>query len=129
MPGKHAPRSSGCHLQRMGDLLSRHCSISVPENEPNAPQKKILSWPVIAQSSSLGNFGENAGAWLRTALLRSLASHTTMQLPSNSPAKLQLIYPSEKNVLASYKGPQGGGCLPYSKAYHNKQKWLENYLQ
>lgn len=125
MPGKHASRTNGCHLQRIGDLLSRYCAISGDKTDT----KQILPWRVIAQSSSLGNFGDNAGAWLRTALLRSLASHKTMQLPSNSPAKLQLVYPSEKNVLASYKGPQGGGCLPYSKASHDKQKWLENYLQ
>lgn len=124
VPGKHY--GSGSHLNRVGDLLSRHCVLpqkTTPDSE--GP----LSWGVMAQASSIGSLGKDAGQWLRKVVLRSLGSHQKSVLPSNSPATLNVIYPSVDNVLNSYYGPDGGGCLPYSKNINDKQLWLKDYLQ
>lgn len=124
VPGKHY--GEGSHLHTVGDLLCKHCTL---------PQKLTpdsdgpLSWGVMAQASSIGSLGKDAGQWLRMVLLRSLASHQKAPLPGNSQATLNIIYPSVANVLSSYYGPDGGGCLPYSKAINEKQLWLKNYLQ
>lgn len=83
----------------------------------------------MAQASSLGSLGKDAGQWLRKVLLRSLASHHKGPLPGNSSATINVIYPSLDNVLNSYYGPDGGGCLPYSKNINDKQLWLKEYLQ
>ena len=32
------------------------------------------------------------------------------------------------DVLGSHDGLAGGGCLPYARKTHEKQKWLEKYL-
>lgn len=61
-------------------------------------------------------------------MLRSLASHKRSKLPANSQAHLNVVFPSKRNVLSSYHGENGGGCLPYSRSVHEKQKWLETYL-
>lgn len=124
MPGKH--RAEGSHVHRVGDLLSRHCELPI-KTTPDS--EGPLSWGVMAQASSIGSLGKDAGEWLRTVVLRSLASHKKGQLPRNSPATLNVIYPSAANVLNSYYGPDGGGCLPYSKAINMKQRWLKDYLQ
>lgn len=124
MPGKHY--GEGSHLHSVGDLLSRYCSLP---QKLTPDEEGPLSWGVMAQASSLGSFGKNAGEWLRRFLLRSLASHQKGPLPGNSPATLNIIYPSVANVLSSYYGPEGGGCLPYSKAINEKQPWLKDYLQ
>lgn len=47
----------------------------------------------------------------------------------NSNAVLSLVYPSVDNVMTGYFGPESGGCLPYSKATNEKQKWLQQYMQ
>lgn len=127
VPGKHGASTFGGHLNQVGDLLSRHCNL--PEQNKAAGEDGPLSWSVIAQASSIGNLGQNPANWLRSGMLRSLASHKKHKLPLNSNAKFSIIFPSLKNVLNSYKGPDGGGCLPYSKSTHEKQKWLESYLQ
>lgn len=81
------------------------------------------------QSSSIGSLGKTSADWLRSGLLRSLSSHKKVRLPSNSSTPLSVIFPTVKNVLGSYYGPQGGGCLPYSKATNDKQPWFRSYLQ
>lgn len=100
---------------QMGDLLTRHCKIPAGE--------RPLQWSVIGQASSIGNLGATPAAWLRGGLLRSLASHAGHPLPASSDAKFSVIFPSKQDVLNSYHGANGGGCLPYSKATHEKQKW------
>lgn len=127
VPGKHGSTSYSGHLNQVGDLLSRHCSL--PDQNQAAGEDGPLSWHIIAQASSIGNLGQTPAAWLRGGMLRSLASHKKHKLPMNSNAKLSIIFPSKKNVMNSYKGTDGGGCLPYSKTTHEKQKWLETYLQ
>lgn len=125
-PGRHFPVENGSHVHRVGHLLSKHCVLpakTTPESE--GP----LSWGVIAQASSIGSLGKTPGEWLRSVLLRSLASHKDCPTPSNSSATLSVVFPSRENVMNSYYGEEGGGCLPYSKANNEKQKWLKDYLQ
>ena len=47
---------------------------------------------------------------------------------ANKTPSVKMIYPSKSDVLGSYDGLAGGGCLPYAKKTHEKQKWLEKYL-
>lgn len=126
VPGKHPANSYGGHLNQVGDLLSRHCCL--PEEDKTTKSGGPLTWSIIAQASSIGNLGQNPAAWLRSALLRSLASHKKHKLPLNSNAKIHILFPTKTNVINSYKGVNGGGCLPYSKSTHEKQLWLEAYL-
>lgn len=127
VPGHHTPtiRPSNCHLHRVGELLSKHCTLPA---KTTPTSEGPLSWGIIAQSSSIGNLGKAPGDWLRSSLLRSLATHKDCRLPMNSNATISVVYPSKSNVLGSYYGPNGGGCLPYSKAAHEKQTWLKDYL-
>ncbi|XP_017775871.1 PREDICTED: probable tyrosyl-DNA phosphodiesterase [Nicrophorus vespilloides] len=125
VPGKHYPKDMGCHLHYVGALLSKHSEF--PKN-PTNDNEKAINWKVIAQASSIGSLGKNAGEWLRSSLLRSLASHKDVPLVSNSQAKLKLIFPSANNVVNSHFGLEGGGCLPYAQKVHDKQKWLNEYL-
>lgn len=126
VPGKHSPKEPGSHIHRVGDLLSRHCVL--PE-KTSAQSEGPLAWGVFAQASSIGSMGKDPKQWLRSVLLRSLASHHKSPLPSNSNAVLNIVYPSVENVMYSYYGADGGGCLPYSKSTNEKQRWLQDYLQ
>nr|XP_023029940.1 probable tyrosyl-DNA phosphodiesterase [Leptinotarsa decemlineata] len=124
-PGKYYPKSNGSHLHRVGNLLSNHCVLPVkttPESE--GP----LSWGIIAQASSIGSMGKSPAEWLRGSVLRALASHTKSPMPMNSNCTLSIIYPSVDNVMTGYFGHESGGCLPYSKATNEKQRWLQKYL-
>ncbi|XP_018336169.2 probable tyrosyl-DNA phosphodiesterase [Agrilus planipennis] len=124
-PGKSYMANTSSHLQRVGDLLSRHVTLPVkttPESE--GP----LSWGIIAQASSIGSLGKTPGEWLRKFFLGSLSSHKQNSFTENSNATLNVIYPTVENVLKSFYGPSGGGCLPYSKNTNEKQKWLQDYL-
>lgn len=128
VPGKHTPlsRNSQCHLHRTSDLLSKHCTLP---SKTSPSSEGPTAWGIITQSSSLGNMGKAPTEWLRGTLLRSLASHKNHYLSSNNNVTISVVYPSKNNVLESYYGPNGGGCLPYSKDAHEKQKWLNSYLQ
>lgn len=121
VPGDHRPGHQDCHLHRVANLLSRYCTIPADDesNEEN--------WPILAQASSLGLYGNSPSDWIKRLLLKSLASTRKYPCPANSNVKLCIIYPTEKNVLNSYKGAEGGRCLFYSKSVHNKQKWTESY--
>lgn len=124
-PGRHYPKNTGCHLHRIGDLLSRHCTLpakTTPESE--GP----LSWGIIAQASSIGVMGKNPAEWLRGTVLRSLASHVKDPMPINSNATLSIVYPSVDNVMTGYYGHKSAGCMPYSKATNEKQIWLQQYM-
>ncbi|XP_018573355.1 probable tyrosyl-DNA phosphodiesterase isoform X2 [Anoplophora glabripennis] len=125
VPGRHYPNNVGSHLHRVGALLKQHCTLpskTTPESE--GP----LSWGIIAQASSIGSMGKSPAEWLRGTLLRSLASHTKGPLPMNSNATLSIVYPSVDNVMTGYYGHESGGCLPYSKATNEKQRWLQEYM-
>ncbi|XP_060531183.1 probable tyrosyl-DNA phosphodiesterase isoform X2 [Cylas formicarius] len=124
-PGKHYPKRNGCHLHKVGDLLSQH-SILPAKTTPQS--EGPLSWGINAQASSIGSLGKTPAEWLRGSILRSLASHKQGALPNSSNATLNVIYPSVENVANGYFGLESGGCLPYSKATNEKQKWLHNYL-
>lgn len=126
VPDRHDSKSIGSHLTRVGDLLSRHCSLpqkTTPDSE--GP----LSWGIIGQASSIGSMGKNPAEWLRGSLLRSLSSHKNGPMPMNSNATLSIVYPSVDNVMKGYFGPESGGCLPYSKAVNEKQRWFQDYMQ
>ena len=42
--------------------------------------------------------------------------------------QMELIYPSHSDVMSSYDGPLGGGCLPYRQQTHSKQPWLIDHM-
>uniref|UniRef100_A0AAR5QH68 PBZ-type domain-containing protein n=1 Tax=Dendroctonus ponderosae TaxID=77166 RepID=A0AAR5QH68_DENPD len=124
-PGKHYAKQNGSHLHRVGDLLSQHCVLPA---KTTAQSEGPLSWGILAQASSIGSIGKTAAEWLRGSLLRSLASHKQSPLPGNSQATISLVYPSVSNVAHGYFGLESGGCLPYSKATNEKQRWLQTYM-
>ncbi|XP_049825811.1 probable tyrosyl-DNA phosphodiesterase isoform X2 [Aethina tumida] len=128
LPGKHYPTSdTGCHLHRVGDLLSRHCVL--PTKTGADDEGPLDSWSVVAQASALGCMGESPAKWLHGQILRCLASHSESP-SSNSPnVNLFIIFPTINNVMKGYYGSRSGGCLPYSKAIHREQWWLQDYIQ
>ncbi|XP_050498259.1 probable tyrosyl-DNA phosphodiesterase [Diabrotica virgifera virgifera] len=124
-PGKYYPNSNGSHLHAVADLLSRNCVLPAK----TTPQSEgPLSWGILAQASSIGSMGKNPADWLRGSLLRCLASHKGSPKPMNSSASISIVYPSVDNVMTGYFSHESGGCLPYSKATNEKQKWLQEYM-
>ncbi|XP_045479337.1 probable tyrosyl-DNA phosphodiesterase [Harmonia axyridis] len=124
-PGKHYPNDAGSHVHTVARLLKKHCNLpakTTPESEGPS------SWGVIGQSSSIGSLGKNAGEWLRSTFLRSLAAHKAASLTSNPNATLSFVYPTVDNVMTGHFGPESGGCLPYAKNVNEKQKWFQDYL-
>lgn len=124
-PGKHYPSSDGSHIHRVTDILSKHCTLpkkTTPDSE--GP----LAWGINAQASTIGSLGKTPAEWLRGTLLRTLATHMQGQPTGNSHATLNVVYPTVDNVMKSYFGAEGGGCLPYAKNIHEKQIWLKDYL-
>lgn len=83
--------------------------------------------PIVAQSSSLGNFGKWPAHWLAGQFARSFC-HVPHPSRSRKPPNVCVIYPSHKNVADSHDGLDGGGCLPYGSKFHRKQKWLNTFL-
>ena len=71
------------------------------------------SWRTIAQASSIGSLGPTPDSWLESELGKSLGCR-----------RLALVYPSLDDVLNSYDGRAGGGCLPYQRRTAEKQLWL-----
>ena len=71
-------------------------------------------WDLVVQCSSVGSLGRDP-AWLEGEFGRSLAGGGAATPP------VKLVYPARSDVLASYDGVLGGGCLPYSRATHLKQ--------
>lgn len=117
IPGKHPKndfRNAYGH-NRVGQLLLRH---SVPI-DPTVP--------IVAQSSSLGNFGKWPAHWLAGQFARSF-SPTPQSSRSQKTPSVCVIYPSLRNVADSHDGLDGGGCLPYNSKFHRKQRWLNALL-
>lgn len=125
VPGKHFPLSTGSHVHSVRELLSRHCNLPAK----TTPQSEgPLAWGILAQASSIGSLGKKPAEWLRSVFLSTLSCHKQGTLALNTAASLSIVYPSVVNVMSSFYGADGGGCLPYSKAIHEKQKWLHDYL-
>lgn len=112
IPGRHRDQNHG-HL-RLASLLKKH---SAPVD---------AKYPIVMQSSALGNFGNAAPEYLTGEIARSFQSSSGPT--GDTKPEVKLIYPSLRNVAASHDGLMGGGCLPYFKAAHNRQLWLNQYL-
>lgn len=112
IPGRHRNDSHG-HL-RLASLLKKHSAPVDPK------------FPIIMQSSALGNFGNAAHEYLTGEIARSF--QCSSGAASNATPEVKLMYPSLKNVTESHDGLLGGGCLPYFKNAHSRQPWLNKYL-
>ena len=86
---------------------------------------EMSKWPLILQCSSIGSLGHNENVWFRDEIGRALAA--TGKMTSDVP-EMSMIYPCKNDVMNSYDGILGGGCLPYSRKTHEKQPWLQKYL-
>lgn len=118
VPGTHHESGSNGYPHghaRVAHLLSKYA--------PKIPEESS----VVAQSSSLGSFGTNAGVWLTSEFLNSLRRDKESTGIRTLPP-FKLIYPSFNNVMDSHDGLIGGGCLPYGNQTHQKQPWLTQYL-
>lgn len=117
IPGKHAKKDfrNAYGHNRVAQLLLKH---SVPIDS---------AVPIVAQSSSLGNFGKWPGHWLAGQFARSF-SPTPQPSRSQKLPNVCVIYPSLRNVADSHDGLDGGGCLPYNSKFHRKQRWLNAFL-
>lgn len=113
IPGFHNDDSYG--HRRLGKLLKEQ---SVAIDEEHA---------IIMQSSSVGNFGKSAAEYLTGEVANSMKQDSRKLDVKRNP-QVKLIYPSLSNVKQSHDGIMGGGCLPYFRAAHERQPWLNEYL-
>ena len=96
---------------------------------PLSGHHPVHSHLFIGQCSSIGSLGQSPDTWLEAELGTSFAS--VRPGPGGPLARVtcrphvSLIYPSHEDVLGSYDGLLGGGCLPYSRATAVKQPWLQ----
>lgn len=117
VPGGHRDTPKGHHWghPKVGRILSQHCS---PIDD---------TYPIVAQSSSIGSLGSNIQTWVGNDILNSfrkdLAPAGLRKVP-----QFKMIYPSYSNVKNSHDDLLGGGGLPYRKATNDKQQWLKNHL-
>ncbi|KAJ8679346.1 hypothetical protein QAD02_015133 [Eretmocerus hayati] len=117
VPGSHKGLSfNSWGHRRLAAILSEHAVLP-----PDAPQ-----WPIIAQSSSIGNLGPNPDSWVVSNMVFSLSREKNKGIKSNP--NFQFIYPSLKNYEESFDCRDGSCCLPYSRKSHEKQQWLKNFL-
>lgn len=114
VPGSHreADMAKWGHRQ-VGAILRKHANPSSAD------------WPVTVQCSSIGSLGINSDAWMARELCGSLSNY---QRSTTKTPKVNVIYPSHGDVMASYDGPLGGCCLPYSGQTNAKQPWLSKHL-
>ena len=103
------------------DLWGHRAVAAILRKHAAAPEEK---WPLVVQCSSIGSLGATEDVWFRGELAKSLAA----QRGSSKIPPVKLVYPSKSDVLGSHDGIAGGGCLPYARRTHEKQKWLEKYL-
>ncbi|XP_052754562.1 probable tyrosyl-DNA phosphodiesterase isoform X2 [Galleria mellonella] len=116
-PGSHFDMDWG--MTRVGALLRQHCCIPPAENS---------KWPLLAQASSIGSYGNDPKLWLTGDFLHHFTKIKNQPQMLSAPAELKIIYPSLENVQRSLDGLLGGGCLPYAAAAHAKQPWLNSFL-
>ncbi|CAH2101303.1 unnamed protein product [Euphydryas editha] len=117
VPGSHFDLDWG--MNRVGTLLRQHCEIPASENR---------SWPLLAQASSLGSYGNDPKLWLTGDFLHNFTKIKNQPQMLSQPPSLKIIYPSLENVKQSHDDLLGGGCLPYSAEAHKKQPWLNGFL-
>lgn len=124
-PGEHYPRSNGCMLHYIGEMLTRHCTIAGPTVEHN-------SWRIVAQTSSIGLVGETPEQWLTTQFLRTLASNTESPyyptVRTRTPVKFSLVYPTIDNCLQGYLGHRSAVCGKYERGLRQLQYWLISFM-
>ncbi|XP_045457203.1 probable tyrosyl-DNA phosphodiesterase [Melitaea cinxia] len=116
-PGSHFDQDWG--MNRVGTLLRQHCEIPASENR---------LWPLLAQASSLGSYGNDPKLWLTGDFLHSFTKIKNQPQMLSQPPPLKIIYPSLENVKQSHDDLLGGGCLPYAAEAHRKQPWLNDFL-
>ena len=117
-PGSHREmpgRGFSFGHPRLGKLLSEH---SAPVDD---------SCPIVAQSSSIGNLGPNSQSYILSEIAISMRKDSAPVGLRKVP-QFKLVYPTFNNVKNSYDGLMGGGGLPYGKAAHDKQPWLNTHL-
>ena len=111
IPGRYRPENPGSHIQQVQNVLKKHSRLP-PNEEP--------FWPVIAQASNLGQFGESPDVWLRSFFLSRLASPL---------APLKIVFPTWKEVMNGvFDAELVGEGLRYSRAVHTNQLWLQDFL-
>lgn len=119
VPGTHKNINNGYNYPhghgRVAHLLAQH-----------ATQIDDTS-PIVAQCSSIGNFGASSNEWLTTDIINSFRRDSRPIDKSKSPS-IRIIYPSLNNVQNCYGGVHGADCLPYQRQAHQGQLWLTNFL-
>lgn len=109
VPGIHSGASHG--LSKVRFLLSQY-SAQIP-----------IEADILAQCSTMGNLNN----WLHNDFIPSFQCHSQQSGQDHAP-NFKLIFPSLGNVLHSYDGIMGAGCLIYSNELHEKQLWLTKHL-
>lgn len=102
--------------RRLGAILAQHAVL--PSDGPQ--------WPIIAQSSSIGNLGPNFESWLLSNIVFAMSRERDKGIKSNP--NFKFIYPTKRNYEESYDCKAGSCCLPYSRKSNEKQKWFKDYL-
>lgn len=120
IPGSHKYTNNNAadfwSTKKLAYVLSRYATLP-----PDAPE-----WPIVTQSSSVGNFGPNIGKWLLKDIISCMSMETAKG--SKSHPHFCFIYPSIQNYKQSFDCQDLCCCLPYSEEIHSKQKWIESYL-
>lgn len=123
IPGTHANTNGQGHPHghgRVAHLLERHST------------EIDVSSPIVAQCSSIGNFGANLNQWLTTDIVNSFRRNpqsvgSTISWRDSQP-EIRIVYPTMRNVQNCYGGVPGADCLPYRRQAHEGQLWLKNHL-
>lgn len=113
VPGWHTGDAYG--LPRLGSLLRKYCA---------AVDSK---YPIVMQSSSVGNFGPQASSYLTGEVAQNLKLDSSDEQAKVTP-EVKLIYPTLRNVQQSFDGVRGADCLPYRQGAHDRQPWLNQHL-
>ncbi|XP_077277817.1 tyrosyl-DNA phosphodiesterase 1-like [Temnothorax americanus] len=117
IPGSHIYNKADLWgFKKLAHVLSRHATLP-----PDASQ-----WPIVAQSSSVGNFGPKFNSWLLKDIIRCMSQETTKGLKSHP--NFQFIYPSIQNYKQSFNYRNLCSPLGYSAEVHSKQQWILSYL-
>lgn len=117
VPGSHKNLDKNkWGMKKLASLLSQHADL--PSDGPK--------WPIVAQSSSIGNLGQSIDGWLGKEIIPALGSSSTRTLQSTP--KFQFVYPTVDNYRFSFDGRNAICCLPYNMHQHSKQTWIKSYM-